>query len=153
MYYIGSFLIALTNYIMILVFSYLLRNFLKIYYRNKTLKFTQKEVKEKQQKIDNITNELNSMEENCRKPRDVSKNYINTIVKVLYLYNELAVGIKEGLYDELYIKMILGFDMIDFYKRYYNLVASVPRTEKKISRFMPLELLLKKWDTDELPLK
>ena len=49
----------------------------------------------------------------------------------------------------MYVKMTLGYDMMDFYKRYYSLIVEKLDFENSSSRFMPLELLLKKWDSND----
>lgn len=114
------------------------QRYIKAYTRNRMLKFTQEEVKDKSKEISTMTSDL---------------SYSN-IIRIFSLYNELAVGINEGLYDELYINMVLGYDMITFYKKHYRVVASasdMETMETNLSRFMPLELLLKKWDSGGAP--
>lgn len=119
---------------------------------NRILKFTQEEVKDKKKEIGYLRKNTPNLE--------ISNSVIgiywdfegNDQQKCLYeifnLYNELAVGINEGLYNELYVKMVLGNEMMSFYKKYgSNLVSSIEND----TLFMPLELLLKKWDSDESP--
>lgn len=111
------------------------QRYIRAYTRNRILKFTQEEVKDKSKEISAMTSDPSPF----------------NIIRVFSLYNELAVGINEGLYDELYINMVLGYDMITFYKKYYRIVASASDMETNLSRFMPLELLLKKWDSGGAP--
>lgn len=108
------------------------QRYIRAYSRNKRLQFTQEEVKDKSKEISTL----------------IDDSSFSTTIRVFSLYNELAVGINEGLYDELYIKMVLGYDMVAFYKKNYNIVASLAEDESNFTRFMPLELLLKKWDND-----
>lgn len=111
------------------------QRYIKAYTRNRMLKFTQEEVKDKSKEISTMTSDLST----------------SKIIRIFSLYNELAVGINEGLYDELYINMVLGYDMITFYKEYYKIIASTSDMETNLRRFMPLELLLKKWDSEGAP--
>lgn len=67
------------------------------------------------------------------------------VFEVFTLYNELAVGISAGIYDELYIKMVMGNQIMIFYKKYYHRLMS---SFHKDTFFMPLELLLKRWDEE-----
>lgn len=77
----------------------------------------------------------------------------NNIIRVLSLYNELAAGINEGIYDEKYIRILLGNEMKHFYKNYYsklryfyNRHIYIEDIDIRYHSFLSLELLLKKWD-------
>lgn len=126
------------------------QKYMREYMRNKTLRFTQEEVKDKRKEIAEILGKEETFINNSIL-KQADETQIRKIIKVFSLYNELAVGINEGLYDELYVKMVLGFEMTNFYKDYYSTTVLTVSSEKFSSYFMPLELLLKKWDSDESP--
>lgn len=123
------------------------QSYLRMHARNRMLKFTQEEVKEKRREIIEIYRENEILKNTGRNPL----YNIDKIIRIFSLYNEMAVGINEGLYDELYVKMVLGYDMMDFYKNNYKVIMSISDEEINSSRFMPLELLLKKWDSGLAP--
>lgn len=131
----------------ILLFIIILASrYLKAYNRNKTLVFTQDAIAQKRKDIDVAIEKMIASFDGDRSHGDLSEQII---IRILSIYNELAIGINEGIYDELYVKMALGYDMIDFYKRYgYGINHSI---ENPLIRFLPLELLLKRWDSDEAP--
>ena len=135
-------------YILILIILFASR-YLKAYTKNKRLIFTQEAITQKRKEIDIAIEKITpSIEEKMSHVKN-SVQMEATIIRVLSIYNEFAIGINEGIYDELYVKMALGYDMIDFYKRYgYGINHSV---ENPLSRFLPLELLLKRWDSNEAP--
>lgn len=139
--------------IYILLFVVLLgQKYLRVYNRNKVLKFTQEEIKEKKREIKNLEKiilQQDAFQHNKNNLRNFDVNeQLTYIYEVFNLYNELAVGINEGLYDELYVKMVMGIEMIGFYKNNYNKINS---SIENNTIFMPLELLLKKWDSNEGP--
>ena len=136
-------------YIIIIILSFGQKYF-RIYTKNKMLKFTQEEVKEKRKEVSAMMDEI-LIEHTKNMSRDDAYYAFTPIVQIFSIYNELAVGINEGLYDELYIKMVLGYEMIDFYKNYYEKIVSTLGAENISNRFMPLELLLKRWDSDNAP--
>lgn len=123
------------------------KKYMKINLRNEVLKFTQEELKEKRKEIDEILvkTEETKMDNLPWEKMDCN---IEKIRKIFSLYNEIAVGINEGLYDEVYAKMVMGYDMIIFYKSNYKVIVSSLDTWENSSRFLPLELLLKKWDSE-----
>lgn len=139
----------LLMYIFIFIFMYGQR-YLRTYSRNKMLKFTQEEVKEKRKEIATIMQGIQEPKERVI-PWEKQDYYADGVIKIFSLYNEIAVGINEGLYDELYVKMVMGYEMMDFYKYNYKIVVSTLDTDKNLSRFMPLELLLKRWDSGDAP--
>lgn len=132
----------LLSMISLLVFSLLSMIMLKLLrssIHNKTLILTQKEVQEIRRIITNKTKSLDM---------DRNKNeQIRTIIEILSLYNELSIGIGERLYDEKYVRVSIGYEMMDFYKNNYHYIM---RSDPDIAsyRFLSLELLLKKWDDD-----
>lgn len=70
---------------------------------------------------------------------------------ILWRYNELAIGINMGIYDELYVKLTLKHQMMNFYKKHYHkLLINLERDTyiDPYTNFIYLELLLKKWDTE-----
>ena len=130
-------------FVYVLVFIILFgQRYLRSYSRNKLLKFTQEEVKEKRKEIDDLI---------YGRKLNLSNDSSIPITRVFALYNELAVGINEGIYDERYVRMVLGYEMVDFYKAYYKYIVTQSDTDIVSGRFMPLELLLKKWDDDGPP--
>lgn len=139
----------LLMYILIFIVLYGQR-YLRTYTRNKVLKFTQEEVKEKRKEIATIMKEIDVPKERVI-PWDNQGYFADSVIKIFSLYNEIAVGINEGLYDELYIKMVMGYEMMDFYKYNYKIVVSTLDTDRDLSRFMPLELILKRWDSGDAP--
>ena len=114
----------------------------------KKLKFTKEDVTERRKEIVLLMNEIHATEDqvDCNYKIIREDAYRNNVVKVLSLYVELAVGINEGIYDEKYIKIVLGTDMMDFYKKYYEHFNHY-EIERVYRNFMCLEHLLKKWDT------
>lgn len=136
--------------IYILMFIILIASrYLKAYTKNKRLIFTQEAITQKRKEIDIAIEKLDTSFEGNRFLNETSGQVEATIIRILSIYNEFAIGINEGIYDELYVKMTLGYDMIDFYKRYgYGINHAI---ENPLSRFLPLELLLKRWDSDEAP--
>lgn len=118
---------------------------------HKKLIFTKENVAEKKREINLLIERISALEQD-EKHSQVYEKRCNDIVKVLLLYNELAAGINEGFYDETYIRITLEYDMIDFYKKYYSQIHRYCRHHEKwdittnYRVFMPLELLLKKWD-------
>jgi len=138
-------IILLYIFIFIMMFG---QKYIRTYTRNKILKFTQEEVKEKRKEIADIFDKMQFVNDDYK---FWQKEHYNSIIKIFSLYNELAVGINEGLYDELYIKMVMGYDMTLFYKYNYKMVVSTADMDISSTRFMPLELLLKKWDSGDAP--
>lgn len=151
MYMVDFMLDFLKGFILIMMFFIVfinIKHFILMYIKNKRLKFTQNDLKEKRKEIIKTIDEINLIEKTNRIPwRDSDLRY--KIINVFSIYNELAFGINEELYDEMYVKMTLGYDMMDFYKRYYSLIVEKLDFENSSSRFMPLELLLKKWDSND----
>ena len=125
------------------------RKYLRTYSKNKTLMFTQAEVKELQREISKLTQIIESSMQERNKSETIVGESMIFIERLFSLYNELAVGISVELYDELYVRMVLGYEMICFYKKYYKTIAFDSNIENRSSRFMPLELLLKKWDSED----
>ena len=134
----------------------ILQRYLRINTKNKVLVFTQKEAQEKHQEINDIINA------NCISKEKLNKDYcdhfcllkednkhsdydLTKIVKIFSIYNTLAIGISEGLYDEVYIRISFENEMIRFYKDYYRVIISSNNIE---TDFMALELLLRKWDSE-----
>ena len=58
----------------------------------------------------------------------------------------MVVGIYTGIYDENYIKMAIGTEMLDFYKMYANILVN--NESYRNERFMALEMLLKEWEKE-----
>ncbi len=145
----GSIITPITLlYIFLFLLSYG-RKYLRAYSRNKTLMFTQAEVKELQKEISHLTKIIESSMQEGNQSEKIDDGSMIFIEKLCSLYNELAVGISVELYDELYVRMVLGYEMIRFYKKYYKTIAFDSNIEDRSSRFMPLELLLKKWDNED----
>lgn len=147
-YYLSLILPIALIYVLIFIMMVASR-YLKEYTKNKTLIFTQDAITQRRKEIDVAIESLRSAMSGKRLPWEASEQESVIIIRVLSIYNEFAIGINEGIYDELYVKMALGYDMIDFYKRYgYGINHAI---ENPLSRFLPLELLLKRWDSDEAP--
>ena len=127
----------------ILVFLFFIRRYLQEYRNNKRLIFTRDSIKEIRTQI-NVT--LYEKQYNGQDWVYPEKD----IEYVMSLYNELAVGINEGLYDELYVKVILGKQMINFYNRNIGCIT-VDDYDSDDSQYMPLEFLLKRWDSKDAP--
>lgn len=119
------------------------RKYLRLNSHNKVLRFTQEELKGVRSDIDRF-NMCIQRQRNASQDDADSLHY--EIVHILSVYNELAIGIQEGLYDESYIRMTIGFDMIDFYKTYYKYFMDEIKINEE--RYMYLGLLLKRWDTN-----
>jgi len=123
--------------------------YLKIYSKDKKLKFTQEEIRQRRKDIADLKKNISEQEilgksENF--PWEFEGNsQLQYVFEVFTLYNELAVGISAGIYDELYIKMVMGNQIMIFYKKYYHRLMS---SFHKDTFFMPLELLLKRWDEE-----
>ena len=123
--------------------------YLKIYSKDKKLKFTQEEIRQRRKDITELKKNIAEQEilgksENF--PWEFEGNaQLQYVFEVFNLYNELAVGINSGIYDELYIKMVMGNQIMIFYKKYYQRLMSSFDID---TFFMPLELLLKRWDEE-----
>lgn len=125
------------------------RKYIRLYARGKVLRFTQEEVKERKKEILKIVELLvkSSVEKNIPWQKDLNRE--RAVYELFSIYNEFAVGINEGIYDEVYIRMVCGHEMIMYYKRYYNEIYSFSDDFQQEILFMPLELLLKKWDDNK----
>ena len=137
-------------YIFIFLFSFG-KKYLRIYNRNKILMFTHEQVKEKQKEISKIYSEMEDQyhcDDNITREESIII-FSDKIEKLFTLYNEIAIGINVGLYDELYVQMVLGNEMFDFYKRFYRDFIDLSERKNDLDQFMPLEYLLKKWDSDK----
>lgn len=141
-------IIPITLFYFLVFIMFYGQKYIRTYTKNKILKFTQEEVKEKRKEIADIVDRIKFVDKD---DEFWEKEQYNSIIKIFSLYNELAVGINEGLYDELYIKMVMGYDMTSFYKYNYKMVVSTVDMDIGSTRFMPLELLLKKWDSGDAP--
>lgn len=145
MQFLSSFLVI---YLILVIFIFL-RQYLKSYRYNKRLIFTRDSLKELKQQIDDIT------DMSCMNRIEMADPYDNLpkrdAEKILSLYNEYAIGINEGLYDELYIKLIMGKQMTSFYKRFNRAIMEDNQIFDDDSQYIPLELLLKRWDSNEAP--
>ncbi|MCL2397352.1 MAG: hypothetical protein FWC93_04725 [Defluviitaleaceae bacterium] len=125
----------------------------RVYSRNKILKFTQEEVKELRTKVIGLWS------------TDID-DYLYEIRLLIIHFDELAVGINEGLYDEAYIRMVLGHDMMRLYRIFQKMIIKdmkeapyrpfgmsvLDELDDYLSaeqNFISLELLLKKWDRNE----
>lgn len=152
MYNLELLISALYPFILLYILLFIIilaSRYLKAYNRNKTLVLTQDAIAQKRKDIDVAIEKMIASFDGDRSHGGLSEHEEAIIIRILSLYNELAIGINEGIYDELYVKMTLGYDMIDFYKRYgYGISHSI---ENPLIRFLPLELLLKRWDSEETP--
>lgn len=137
---------VLLLYAFVIVLTYGKR-YLKSNHWNKVLQFTQGEVKDKQREINSLEDSLLMSEEN--KFWHTSQTS-EVVLRIFTLYNELAVGIGTGLYDEDYVRMVMGYDMKMFYKENYAIIHETT-ADKFPTRFITLELLLKDWDEKEAP--
>nr|DAE86076.1 MAG TPA: protein of unknown function DUF4760 [Caudoviricetes sp.] len=125
--------------------------YLKSYERNRILIFTQTELKEKMKEIHYITQKTHFNKQHFSYSNDFDQHdhAIDEVLYIMSLYNELAVGIHENLYNENYIKMVIGYDMMKFYQEFYpNVLKSY---DIYTAKFFHLELLLNSWynDTDK----
>ena len=110
------------------------RLFIQDYKRNKTLRFTQEETKQIRIEIDNFR-------------RKEARVYQVEIHSLISHFNEIAVGINKELYDETYVRMVLGHEMMGFYREYRKDATDYVFYDE--DAFLPLELLLKRWDSDK----
>ena len=89
------------GFILIMMFFIVFINithFILMDIKNKRLKFTQNDLKEKRKEIIKTIDEINLIEKTNRIPwRDSDLRY--KIINVFSIYNELAFGINEELYD------------------------------------------------------
>lgn len=126
----------------------LIKRLIRIYSRNQCLKFTRSEVKEKRKEVETLQARL--IKEVCydltdfHENTEVENNY-RIINNIFYIYNDLIIGIYEGLFDERYVKMTIGQEILMFYKRYGRIIVE---NEKREGQFLALEMMLKKWDTE-----
>lgn len=128
------------------------RRYLRSYQKIQKLKFTREEVKEVRLEIAPLKKIYKEI-----KPRSfydyfdeeipdyVIDESIECVEDILRIYNDLAFGIREGLFDESYIRNALGADMMYFYTEYDSLINISYRQ----SSFIPLEFLLKSWGNVE----
>lgn len=122
----------------------------------KKLEFTKEDVNERRREIAPLIKRINEIEAQDYieiKSKSGKAEMYNNIMRVLTLYNELAAGINEGIYDEKYIRILLGYEMKHFYKNYYsklhyshNRHIYIEDIDSRYHNFLSLELLLKKWD-------
>lgn len=140
--------------------------YLRLFKKSQTMKFTQEAVRAIRQDINDVNNR-SQHPDSCFFERhdahydfvehrfrdmisnanyDMQRTYtLSDCLTILALYNELAVGINAGLYDKKYVQMVLGDQMLEFYKKYYGAIISVTTELDSMRRFMALELLLKDW--------
>lgn len=141
--------------------------YLRAFKRSQTLKFTQEAVRSVSKEIKEFyirydRNEQRSEKFNIRSSDEtlwekMDPEYMDgrnprvriDCVSIMTLCNELAVGISEGLYDERYVHLVLGYQMLDFYKEYYGTIMRTTGEWDRLNRFMALELLLSKWASDD----
>lgn len=118
------------------------QKYLREYRRNKRLLFTQSEIKDKK-------NEINLIIISTEKGDNIDNIIINTkeLLSIFSIYNEIAVGINEGIYDETYTKLTIGYEMISFYKKNRFVVSQ--EKEVEMQRFLPLEILLERWSNSD----
>ena len=148
----------LVVYILVLVLHYL-NKYYKAYTYNKRLTFTRDSIKDlkseirdvlidaekhyhEEQEHRNLKQEHGNLKQEHRNLMDVSAPMI------LSLYNEFAVGVNEGLYDELYVKTVIGREMRYYYKMYYKNTIDINEYDNYL---IPLALLLKRWEGDDAP--
>jgi len=146
--YYSIILIAILMMPFLYIFMSLLsivHRYIREYNRSRVLKFAQEEVKSIRIKIDNLR---------IRRMSDQDAE----ILSLVFHFNEMAIGINEGLYDEIYVKMSLGYEMMYYYgiyrshkpfQSFENMELECRLKEKEV--FLPLELLLKKWDNSGGP--
>ena len=136
------------------ILTILIRRGIRTYSRSQCLKFTQGEVKEKRKEVETLRTQL--IEKKFRYEatdiirfnefnNEFNNAYLQIINNIFYIYNDLIIGIYEGLFDERYVKMTIGQEILMFYKMYGKIIAS---NEKKEGQCMALEMMLKKWDTE-----
>lgn len=144
-----SLLLFLVSLYLLLLAVLIGKRYLRIYSKDKKLKFTQEEVRQRRKDIAELKKNLTEQEFLSKSepfPWEIEGDLqLQYIFEVFNLYNELAVGISAGIYDELYIKMAMGNQMIAYYKKYYHRLMG---SFHKDTFFMPLELLLKRWDEE-----
>ena len=148
-------LIRLMTILYVIMLAYILiRRGIRTYSRSQCLKFTQGEVKEKRKEVETLRTQL--IEKKFRYEatdiirfnefnNEFNNAYLQIINNIFYIYNDLIIGIYEGLFDERYVKMTIGQEILMFYKKYGKFLAS---NEKREDKCMALEMMLKKWDTE-----
>lgn len=142
-------------YAILIVLFYTTR-YVRTYTYNKRLIFTRDSIKELRKEIDDVLyrhGDYDFLSKGQYLDDSISLNPMSKgkqIEIVMSLYNELAVGINEGLYDELYVKIIIGRQMTVFYKKFYKTIME-NNTKGDESLYIPLELLLRKWDSKDAP--
>lgn len=133
----------------IMIVYFLMQRGIRTYSRNQCLKFTQGELKEKRKEVETLQAMLRK--EGWFSPIDNNEitKFTNENLKIInnifYIYNDLIIGIYEGLFDERYVKMTIGQEIFKFYKTYGRIIA---KNEKIESQFMAIEMMLKKWDNE-----
>lgn len=127
------------------------RKYLRMYDMEKHLKFTQEEVKDRRKEVLVLKDKMLELDSSPA-PIDVlnvrREKFQDYIIRIFTIYNELIVGIYTGIYDENYIKMAMGFEIFDFYKKYANILVN--NESYRTERFMALEMLLKEWEKEGL---
>lgn len=128
------YLMFISGFFLLLLVIMLIKNTLRDYFRSQRLKFTQAEVKDRRKEIENLQSEI-------------SDNHMDpsVIKSIFYNYNDLIIGIYEGLFDEHYVKMTIGYEILMFYQKYGTTIASYVNKE---SESLALEMMLKKWDRE-----
>mgnify|MGYP004478721797 CR=1 FL=1 len=138
----------LVLYFMLFLFLFGKR-YLRMYDTEKRLKFTQEEVKDRRKEILILKDKILELDLSPGKV-DVGNvrraKYQDYIIRTFTIYNELIVGIYTGIYDENYIKMAIGTEILDFYKMYADILVN--NASYRNERFMALEMLLKEWEKE-----
>ena len=117
----------------------IIKNTLGEHLRSQRLKFTQAEVKERRREIERLWTEIET-----HKYQSISLS-LPAINSIFSIYNDLIIGIYEGLFDERYVKMTIGHEILTFYQEYGRRIGSY---ENKTGKSMAMEMMLKKWDTE-----
>lgn len=148
----STLIIPLLALYLLLFLSVHSRRYFRLFIRNKIIVFTQREIKEIRSEIDSIC--CKSGLKLQKEDNTFSEDQKTAITKIFSLYNEIAVGITAGLYDERYVQIVLGYEMLDFYNDFYKMIvfSSNVHIERWVDRYRPLELLLRKWNRNDAPL-
>lgn len=145
----NTFIIPFLVLYIMLFFILFGKRYLRMYDTEKRLKFTQEEVKDRRKEVLILKDKILELDLSPGK-MDVGNvcraKYQDYIIRTFSIYNELVVGIYTGIYDENYIKMAIGTEMLDFYKMYANILVN--NESYRNERFMALEMLLKEWEKE-----
>ena len=141
-YFITYAMLLAVTFALVMIAIILIKDAIREYFRNQRLKFTQAEVKERRREIEKLKTEFINKEHHIT---NLDQDHASLLKSIFYIYNDLIIGIYEGLFDERFVKMTLGREILEFYKKYVSEIALSNNVEWES---MAIEMMLSKWDRE-----